>query len=106
MPFLRLGVASTSPYSQAGGSPLSSLCNCLFNIFATTLHSGDRSSIRNLGAIHAVRIGTNYFVCTPKYIILKFLNLIILNSRVSVLLVYFTSCKKVFAFKSTAYFLC
>jgi hypothetical protein len=86
---------------------MSSVCNCLFNIFATTLHFGDGSSIRKPGAIQTVEIGTHYFVCTLKYIIPKFLNLRILNARLSVLFVYFTFCKKkVFSLKSTAYFLC
>jgi len=34
--------------------PLSVVCNCLFNIFATILHSGGRSSIRNLRTSHAL----------------------------------------------------
>jgi len=38
---------------------LSALRNCLFNIFATTLHIGSRSSIRNLRTRHAVVTGTN-----------------------------------------------
>ena len=34
--------------------PLSPVRNCLFNIFAATLHIGGRSSIRNLRTRHAV----------------------------------------------------
>ena len=33
--------------------PLSAVRNCLFNIFVVTLHSGGRSSIRNLRTSHA-----------------------------------------------------
>jgi hypothetical protein len=39
--------------------PSSALCDCLFNIFAATLHIGDRSSIRNLRTRHAVVTGTH-----------------------------------------------
>ena len=38
--------------------PLSALRDCLFNIFAATLHIGGRSSIRNLRTRHAVVTGT------------------------------------------------
>jgi hypothetical protein len=37
--------------------PLSAVCDCLFNIFAATLHIGGRSSIRNLRTRHAVVTG-------------------------------------------------
>ena len=37
--------------------PLSAVRDCLFNIFATTLHFGGRSSIRNLRMRHAVVTG-------------------------------------------------
>jgi len=39
---------------------LPSVCNCLFNIFAATLHTGGRSSIRNLRTRHAVVTGTHF----------------------------------------------
>jgi len=39
--------------------PLSAARDCLFNLFATTLHIGGRSSIRNLRTRHAVVIGTH-----------------------------------------------
>jgi len=38
--------------------PFSAVCDCLFNIFAATLHTGSRSSIRNLRSPHAVVTGT------------------------------------------------
>jgi hypothetical protein len=38
---------------------LSSVRDCLFNTFATTLHIGCRSSIRNLRTCHAVVAGTH-----------------------------------------------
>ena len=47
------------PTPQAGGPPLSAVRDCLFNIFAATLHIGDRSSIRNLRTHHAVVTGTD-----------------------------------------------
>jgi len=38
---------------------LSSVRDCLFNIIATTLHIGGRSSIHNLRTRHAVVAGTH-----------------------------------------------
>jgi hypothetical protein len=38
---------------------LSAARDCLFNIFAATLHIGDRSSIRNLRMLRAVVTGTH-----------------------------------------------
>ena len=38
--------------------PLSAACDCSFNIFASTLLSGGRSSFRNLRMHHAMLIGT------------------------------------------------
>ena len=53
-------VVSTSPNPQAGGPPLVGCPDCLFNLFAATLHKGGRSSIRNLRTRHAVVTGTHY----------------------------------------------
>jgi len=39
--------------------PLSAVRDCLFNIFAPTLHIGSRSSIRKLRTRHAVVTGTH-----------------------------------------------
>jgi len=39
--------------------PLSAVRDCLFSIFAATLHIGGRSSIRNLRTRHAVVTGTH-----------------------------------------------
>jgi hypothetical protein len=39
--------------------PLSAVRDCLFNMFATTLHIGSRSTTRNLRTRHAVVTGTN-----------------------------------------------
>ena len=39
--------------------PLSAVRDCLFNIFAATLHIGGRSSIHNLRTRHAVVTGTH-----------------------------------------------
>ena len=48
--------------------PLSAVRDCLFNIFAATLHIGGRSSIRNLRTRHAVVTGTHlsYVLCFSK----------------------------------------
>jgi hypothetical protein len=39
---------------------LSAVLDCLFSIFAATLHTGDRSSIRYLRALHAVATETHF----------------------------------------------
>ena len=39
--------------------PLSTILDCLFNLFVATLHIGGRSSIRNLRTHHAVATGTH-----------------------------------------------
>ena len=52
--FSRGGVVSASPNPQAGDHPLSAVRDCLFNLFAATLHIGGRSSIRKLRTRHAV----------------------------------------------------
>jgi hypothetical protein len=38
---------------------LSAVRDCLFNVFAATLHTGGRSSIRNLRTRHALVTGTH-----------------------------------------------
>jgi hypothetical protein len=42
------------------GHPLSAVRDCLFNIFASTVHNGGRSSILNLRTRHAVVTGTHF----------------------------------------------
>ena len=42
------------PTSKLEDHPLLSVCNCLFNIFADTLHTGGHSSICNLRMLHAM----------------------------------------------------
>jgi hypothetical protein len=49
--------------------PLSAVRDCLFNVFAVTLHIGGRSSIRNLGTRHAVVTGT-HFTCMKTFLII------------------------------------
>jgi len=39
--------------------PLSPVRDCIFNIFAATLHIEGRSSIRNLGTLRAMVTGTH-----------------------------------------------
>ena len=46
------------PTPKLEDHPLSAVRNCLFNLFAATLHIGGRSSIRNLRTRHAVVTGT------------------------------------------------
>ena len=47
------------PTTKLEDHPLSDVRDCLFNIFAATLHIGGRSSIRNLRTRHAVVTGTH-----------------------------------------------
>jgi hypothetical protein len=47
------------PIPQLEDHPLSAVRDCLFNIFADTLHMGGRFSIRNLMTRHAVVTGTH-----------------------------------------------
>jgi hypothetical protein len=47
------------PTRKLEDHPLSAVRNCLFNIFAATLHIGGRSSIRNLRTRHAVVTGNH-----------------------------------------------
>jgi hypothetical protein len=47
------------PIPKLEGHPLLAVRNCLFNVFAATLRSGGRSSIRNLRTRHAVVTGTD-----------------------------------------------
>jgi hypothetical protein len=48
--------------------PLSVARDCLFNIIASTLHIGSRSSIRNLRTRHAVVTGTNLSRLVTRYL--------------------------------------
>jgi hypothetical protein len=49
-------VVSTSPKPKLEDNTLSAIRNCVFHIFAATLHTGGPSSIRNLRTRHAVVI--------------------------------------------------
>ena len=40
-------LSTPRPTPKLEDHPLSDVCDCLFNIFAATLHIGDRVSIRN-----------------------------------------------------------
>ena len=74
--FLRWGVVSTSPNPKLEDHPLSAVRDCLFIIFAATLHIGGRSSIRNLRTRHAVVTGTHF----SRHIQISQINFIITNS--------------------------
>ena len=47
------------PTPKLEDHPLSAVRDCLFNLFAATLHIGGRSSTRNLRTRHAVVTGTH-----------------------------------------------
>ena len=58
------------PIPKLEDHPLSAVHDCLFNIFAATLHIGVRSSIRNLRMRYAVvctqyKYGTKKIKCGP-----------------------------------------
>jgi len=44
------------------------VCDCLFNIFSATLHTGGHSSIRNLRTCHAAVTGTNLIRYLSQYL--------------------------------------
>jgi hypothetical protein len=48
------GFLAHRPTPKLEDHPFSALRDCLFHIFAATLHTGGRSSIRNLRTRHAV----------------------------------------------------
>jgi len=52
------GLLAPRPPPKLEDHPLSAVHDCLFNIFAATLHIGGRSSIRNLRTRHAVVTGS------------------------------------------------
>ena len=60
--FYREGLLVPRPTPKLEDHPLSALHDCLFNLFAATLHIGGRSSIRNLRTRHAVVTGTQVFL--------------------------------------------
>ena len=51
---------TSRPTPKLEHHPLSPVRDCLFNTFAATLHTGGRSSIRNLRARHTVVQGPTY----------------------------------------------
>ena len=58
--FNREGLLAPSPTPKLEVHPSSAVRDCLFNLFASTLLIGGRSSIRNLRTRHAVVTGTHY----------------------------------------------
>ena len=52
--FYREGLLALRPTPKLEDHPLSAVHDCLFNLFAATLHIAGRSSIRNLWTRHAV----------------------------------------------------
>ena len=57
--FYREDLLKLGPARKLEDHPLSAALDCLYNIFAATLHIGGRSSIRNLRTRHAVATGTH-----------------------------------------------
>ena len=52
-------LSAPRPTPKLEDHPLSAARDCLFNLFAATLHIGGRSSIRNVRTRHAVVTGTH-----------------------------------------------
>jgi hypothetical protein len=57
--FSQWGVVTPRPTSKLEYHPLSAVRDCIFSIFAATLHIGGRSSIRNRRTRHAVMTGAH-----------------------------------------------
>ena len=57
--FHREALLAPRPTPRLEDHPLSAVRDCLFNLFAATLHIGGRSSTRNLRTLHAVVTGTH-----------------------------------------------
>ena len=58
---------ASRPTPKLEDHPLSAVRNCLFDLFAATLHIGGRSSIRNLRTRYAVVTGTHKHSLTKEY---------------------------------------
>jgi len=58
--FYREVLLAPRPNPKLEDHPLSAVHDCLFNLFAATLHKGGSSSIRNLRTRHALVTGTHY----------------------------------------------
>ena len=71
--FHKEGLLALRPTPKLEDHPLSAVRDCLFNIFATTLPIGSRSSIRNLRTRHAVVTGTHYTVIVYIYIYIQYI---------------------------------
>ena len=65
--FYREGLLAPRPTPKLEDHPLLAVQDCLFNLFAATVHIGGRSSIRNLRTRHAVVTGAHY--CYYEYLI-------------------------------------
>ena len=57
------------PTPKLEDHPSSAVRDCLFNLFAATLHIGGRSSIRNLRTRHAVVTGTQLTWMNQEYLL-------------------------------------
>ena len=65
--------------------PLSAVRDCLFNLFAATLHIGGRSSIRNLRKRHAVVTGTHKHGLTGTFSLNKDAAFVVFNTKVFII---------------------
>ena len=70
------------PTSKLEDHPLLAVRDCLFNIFAATLHTGGRSSTCNLRTRHALVTGTHLSRLLVKVRLISFITLIIRKTTV------------------------
>ena len=74
------------PTPKLENHPLSAVRDCLFNIYAATLHIGGRSSTRNLRTRHAAVTGTHLSRCI-KFLLHKF-NIVHFKCNYIIFIVY------------------
>jgi len=60
--FYKEGLLAPRPTPKLEDHPSSAVHDCLFNLYAATLHIGGRSSIRNLRTRHDVVTGAHYIL--------------------------------------------
>ena len=71
---------------------MSAVCDCLFNIFAATLHTGDRYSTRCLRTLHAVVTGTHFSRMMTMMVVMMII--IIIITIITITIALYTSLIK------------
>jgi hypothetical protein len=83
--FYREEFSTPRPTPKLEDHTLSAVLDCLFNIFAATLHMGSRSSIRNLRTRHTMVTGTqlSQVLQLPGYLFYKHFSNCKQNARIT-----------------------